>query len=392
MYNFNPIPGRTGRGTAKWNAMRAECPEVSDDIVPFSIADMELWNAPEITAAIRDYLETQPLCYPRPTESYYASVCSWMKRRHAWNVQPEWIVQFGGVVPALFALVELLTDLSDGVILLTPCYPPFYEAVNGRRLVDVPLKEQDRSYVIDYDALEAAAKDPDNKLIILSNPHNPVGRAWSGDELEKISEICLRNQVFVISDEIHGDLIFPGYRHTCYATVSDEALHHCAVCAAPSKTFNLAGLQTSSIIIENEEVRRRLHNLMKRRGFSSLNSVGYVAAEAAYTKGEPWLEELIQHLEKNRRFLHSFLRENIPEIKPFRLEGTYLQWLDCRGLGLDEQSRARFMREKARMFWDEGYLFGTNGKGFARLNIACPTVILQAALERLQKAVKENLR
>lgn len=389
MYDFETLINRSGVGAAKWDEMYDLNPNVEDGVIPLSVADMEFRNAPEIIEALKQYLDITTLGYPMPTDSYFNAICNWMSRRHNWKIDREWIVQYAGVVPSIYAMTELLTDLKDGVIIMTPVYYPFYNVVNktGRTLVECPLIQKGDSFVIDFELLEQQAKEKNTKLLILCNPHNPVGRVWTCEELKHISEICIRNDVFVISDEIHSDLILPGYAHTCYATLSEEASKNCAVCTAPSKTFNLAGLSTSHIIIKNNELRRRLNNLMDRRGMWMLNSMGYIATEIAYDKCEAWLEELLPVLDRNRKLVEDFMRENIPEIKVFRLEGTYLQWLDFRGLGMNYQELEKFMQQKAQLFLDEGHVFGTNGQGYERFNIACPTHALQAALDRLLKAV-----
>lgn len=391
MYDFETLIKRVGVGAAKWDEMWEINPDTDESVVPFSVADMEFKNAPEIIDAIKQYLDKTTLGYPIPTDGYYEAICGWMKRRHNWEISKDWIVQYAGVVPSIYAMTELLTDIRDGVIIMTPVYYPFYNVVNktGRRLVECPLVPEGESYHINFEDLEEKAKDPNTKLLIFCNPHNPVGRVWTREELERVAKICKENDIFIISDEIHSDLIMPGYTHTCFATLSEEVAQNCAVCTAPSKTFNLAGLSTSHIIIKNDNLRRRLNNLLDRRGIWMLNSMGYVATETAYSKCEGWLEELLIVLDKNRQLVENFIRENIPEVKVFRVEGTYLQWMDFRGLGMDYQELEHFMHFDAQLFLDEGHIFGEQGQGYERINIACPTHVLQAALDRLLAAVNK---
>lgn len=392
-YDFTTVIDRSRLSASKWNAMKQANPSVPQGIVPLSVADMELKNAPEIMDGLKEFLNGAVLGYTDPSKEYLAAVCGWMKRRHGWNAEPEWIIPTPGVVPALFCAVRAFTKPGDGVILLTPVYYPFYRAIekSGRSVAECPLAERGR-YEIDFGALEALAEKPENTMLLLCSPHNPVGRVWSREELQTVAEICLRNHVLVVSDEIHSDLILPGNRHTVFASLSPKAEQNCLVCTAPSKTFNLAGMQTSNIFIPNTELRRRFFEEMRRVSLPMPGILGCKACEIAYTRCGAWLDELLLLLDRNRCVTEEFLKENIPQIKPFRLEGTYLQWWDCRGLGLSPKDLEHFMTHQALIFADDGVSFGKAGAGFERINLACPTEVLQAALERLLNAVraKEN--
>ena len=266
----------------------------------------------------------------------------------------------------------------------------FYSAIreNGRQVLECPLLEKDGRYEIDFDRFSQAAEE--GKVLLFSSPHNPVGRVWSREELEKLSAICLEKGVLVLSDEIHFDLILGERSHTVFATLSEEAAQNCVVCTAPSKTFNLAGLQTSNIIIPNAKLREKLLDVRKRLGLHGCNILGYQACEAAYRYCEDWLEQLLVVLRENRELVRTFTRAWLPGIKPVELEGTYLQWLDCRALGMDAKALEKFMQEKALWFTDEGYIFGTGGEGFERINLACPTWVLRKALERLRDALERR--
>jgi putative C-S lyase len=389
-YDFTTKVDRRGTGSAKWEAMFLKNPNVSPGVVPFSVADMELLNPPEIVAGLKNFMDHAVLGYTLPTISYKNAVTGFMKRRHGWEIEEDWIVQSPGVIPAFFVAVHAFTSPGDGVIIMPPVYYPFYMAanVNGRTLVNNPLIEQGGPYKIDFGDLEAKAKDPKNKLLIFCSPHNPVGRVWSKEELSSVADICNRNKVLVISDEIHFDILLPGAVHTIYSTLSEETAQNCIVCTAPSKTFNLAGMQVSNIIISNKELREKFANQLMKNGLVMLGILGQKACEIAYTQCDAWLDELIRLITVNRRVIADFMAKNLPMIRVFPLEGTYLQWLDFRPLGLDYKALEEFMVRDAEWFLDEGAVFGAEGQGFERINIACPTAVLKEALERLFKALK----
>ena len=390
-YDFENYVNRSETGSGKWNEMKAANPDVPDGIVPLSVADMELKNAPEILAGLREFLNdnTVSLGYTSPTASYNAAVAAWMKKRHNWDVDMSWNMLSPGIVTALFHAVRAFTDPGDGVIIFSPVYYPFKMAAdfNKRTLVDVPLVIGERHYEIDWTAFEKAAKQPQNKVILLCSPHNPVGRVWTKEELLRLSEICLANNVLVLSDEIHNDLIMPGYTHTVYATLSEEAAQNCIVCTSPSKTFSIAGLQVSNIFIPNAEIRDRLKKEMMTSAQFSLNTFAYKACELAYNLCEDWLDGVIELIAKNAALVESFFAGNIPQIKVYPLEGTYLQWWNCNALFDDHEKLEEFMKQKALLFLDEGYMFGDTGRGFERINIACPTKVISDALERLKAAL-----
>lgn len=389
-YDFTTLHPRANSGSSKWAAMQAIRPDLPADVIPLSVADMELLNPPEIAEQLGRYAAGTILGYTRPGDSYYEAVERWMARRHGWQIQRDWIVTSPGVVPALFHMVLAFTQPGDQVILFPPVYYPFYNAVreSGREIVECPLLEKDGRYEIDYDRFSQLAET--GKLLIFSSPHNPVGRVWSREELEKLSAICLEKEVLVMSDEIHFDLILGERPHTVYATVSKEAAEHCAVCTAPSKTFNLAGLQTSNIIIPNKELREKYQKVQSQLGLHGCNMLGYQACETAYRQCEGWLEELLTVLRENRELVRTFAAAWLPGVKPVELEGTYLQWLDCRDLGMEPKELERFMQQEALWFTDEGYIFGTGGAGYERINLACPTWVLRKALERLRDALQRR--
>ena len=390
-YDFTTVVDRSNMGCAKWEQMKGWNPDVSPGVVPFSVADMELKNPPEITQGLKKYLDETILGYTMPTDAYLNAVCSWMHKRHDWEISKEWIIGSPGVVNAFFLAVKAFSDEGDGIIIQTPVYYPFKTAIerNKRTLVKNPLLFTGSTYVIDYDDLELKARNPRNKVLLFCSPHNPVGRVWTPEELARIGEICLRNQVLIISDEIHFDLIMPGHKHTVFARLSANLANNMMVCTAPSKTFNLAGLQTSNIIIPNPKIRSRYVEEMMLNGSFSLNIMGYKACEIAYTECEEWLEQLLQLIYHNHLELKKFMAANLPAIKVFDLEGTYLQWMDFRGLGMNKDELKKFMHFEAEVFCDEGYVFGEEGAGFERMNLACPTRVMMEALERLAAAIKK---
>ena len=391
-YDFEHVIDRSKLGSGKWGDMKKANPDVPDGIIPLSVADMELKNAPQIMEGLRAYLDVDRMSfgYTSPTDDFNEAVRGWMKRRHSWDVDMKWNVLSPGVVTAFFNAVRAFTEPGDGVIIFSPVYYPFKMAieVNKRTVADIPLVDLGMRYEIDWENFEAAAKEPTNKILLFCSPHNPVGRVWTVEELSRISRICLDNNVLMLSDEIHNDLIMPGYRHTVYAAISKEAEQNCVIFTAPSKTFSLAGLQTSNIFVPNDELRERFCEAMLSNALFSLNVIGYKACEIAYTQCEDWLDQVIELIAKNAKLTVTYMAENIPQIKVYPLESTYLQWWDCRALFDDYKEMEEFMHKKAYMFMDEGYMFGETGKGFERINLACPTHVLQEALDRLSAALK----
>jgi aminotransferase/cystathionine beta-lyase len=384
-YDFETLVDRSGTGSIKWEQMREWKPDVSRGTVPFSIADMELKNPPEVIEGLKRYLDTAILGYSQPTEAYYEAVCGWMRRRHEWEIRPEWIEGSAGVVEAFFTAIRALSEPGDGVIVQPPVYYPFYSAIerNKRRVVRNSLLFTGETYLIDYEDLEKKASDPRNKVLLFCSPHNPTGRVWTKEELGRVGDICRRHRVHIISDEIHFDLVMPWKEHTVFATISEELADDMIVCTAPSKTFNLAGMQTSNIVIPNAKLREAYKREASANGFSCLGPLGYKACEIAYNECETWLDELLALVWRNHEELRRFVSEKMPTIKALSLEGTYLQWMDCRGLGLDNASLEKLMHEKAELFLDEGYVFGEEGSGFERMNLACPTWVMREALGRL---------
>lgn len=390
-YDFETLLSRKETGSSKWQQMYDWNPNVGEDVVPFSVADMEIKNAPEIIEGLKKYLDTAVLGYTKAYPAFLDSVISWMNRRHGYKVEKEWIVNTPGIVNAFYAAVNAFTEQGDGVIIFRPVYYPFSMAIekNKRTIINCPLKEKDGYYTIDFEKFEEVAKDPKNKLLIFCNPHNPVGRVWSEEELKKVGEIALKHDLIVVSDEIWADLIMPGYKHTVMAKVDKDLEERLITCTAPSKTFNLAGLATSSIIIKNKELREKYSETLAVMRSSSVNILGFKACEIAYNQCEEWLEELLVVLDRNDKLVRKYFAEKFPEIKITPLEGTYLQWLDFRALKMSNEELEKFMHFDAEFFTDEGYVFGEEGSGYERINLAAPTWVIEKAIKRLIAAMEK---
>lgn len=388
-YDFDTLYDRGATDSLKWADREARCG--SEDAIPLWVADMDFACPPEVARAVQARAAHPIYGYPVRSESYYQAVCAWMERRHGWKIKPEWLVYVPGVVPALNFAVHAFTRPGDGVVIQPPVYYPFRKSIleNGRRLLENPLVRRGDRYEMDLQGLKKAA-DSGAKLLILCSPHNPVGRVWEKRELEDLAEVCLTRDILLVSDEIHFDLVLgrqEGRRHTCAASISEEIARRTITLTAPNKTFNIAGLTMGNAVISDPRLREAFKAAVGGSGIEVSNVFGNVAAEAAYREGEAWLDQLLSYIEGNYRFFAEFLAEKIPEIRALPLEGTYLAWLDCTGLGLDDAALKRFFCEEARLWLDDGPKFGTGGSGFMRLNLAAPRSILEESARRLEKAV-----
>lgn len=402
-YDFTTRIDRRGQGAAKWDLMRLWNEEAYQRcITPLSVADMEFRMAPPIIEGLKKYLDYATLGYSVAYDEFYDAVQGWMGRRHGWQIEKEWIVNTPGVVNAFFAAVEAFTSPGEGVIIFKPVYYPFCDAIrlNGRELVNCPLvRDKNNYYTIDFDLFEELAKRPENKLLIISSPHNPVGRVWTKRELEKLGEICLRNKVTMLSDEIWMDFVLDsGSKHIPVAALSDDIAGITVTCTAPSKTFNLAGMATSNIMISNENMRENYMQVLMRVRSTSVNVLGYKACEIAYNECEGWLDQLLCVIDTNQKLVRDRLaaisgvcgdRLSAPLKAPL-VEGTYLQWMDFRSLDMDHLEMERFMHEEALLFLDEGYIFGDEGIGFERINLAAPTVVISEAMDMLEESLKKR--
>lgn len=385
--DLNQIIERRGTSSVKWDATEALFGE--KDLLPMWVADMDFPVAESIVNAVNERAKHPVFGYNTISESTYQAVRHWLSHRHNWQTEKEWIVFTPGVVPAISSIINTYTEPGDQIIVQKPVYYPFFGMIekNNRKVVNNPLVLRDGTYEIDFDDLEQKLQGG-AKMIILSNPHNPVGRVWREDELRRLGELCLAHNVLIVSDDIHFDLIYPGSKHTILASLSEKLAQQTITCVAPSKTFNLAGLQTSSIIIPNERLRKQFNDQLAAQGIQMINTFGPLALEAAYFEGEAWLEAVLDYLTENLQFLKSFIRERLPEIKVIEPEGTYLVWMDLRDLGLEHKQLEELMQKTGKIALDEGYIFGEEGKGFERINIACPRSLLSEGLERIEKAIR----
>lgn len=360
------------------------------DILPLWVADMDFKVAQPILDAIIKRTEHGIFGYSEVQEEYFEAVKNWMKKRHDWTVERRWLVKTPGVVFALAMAVKAFTKPGDGVMIQQPVYYPFSEVIedNDRKIVDNTLVlGADGVYRMDLEDFEKKAIENQVKLFFLCNPHNPVGRVFHREELEQLGEICLRHHILVVSDEIHQDFVYNG-KHQVFANLSEELRNITITCTAPSKTFNVAGLQVSNIFIPNGELRGKFKKQVAAAGYSQLNTLGLTACEAAYRYGEAWHDELMEYLKGNLAYVREYLKENLPGIKLIEPEGTYLIWLDFRELLLTEEERENLIVKKAGLWLDSGAIFGAAGEGFERINIACPRATLTLALDKLKNALK----
>ncbi len=352
------------------------------------VADMDFVVAPEIQEAVATRARHPAFGYTAVPKSCYDAVIGWLRRRHSWNIEKESMLLCPGVVPSIALAIRAFTMPGDKVIIQSPVYPPFFSVIseNGRTTAINELSLKDGRYAMDIAKLRKQI-DQRTTMLLLCSPHNPVGRVWEKEELLEIGELCLESDIIIVSDEIHHDLSFPGFRHTPIALLSDSLAENTVTLVAPSKTFNLAGLHTSITIIENKNLRRRFHSVLSSLSLKTVNLFGIAATEASYSKGDEWVDQMIRYVVENYEYLDTFLKERIPEITAIRPDSTYLVWLDCRGLRIDPAEVQRFMVEKARIAMNDGHSFGPGGEGFQRMNIACPRARLTEALQRLESAV-----
>ena len=358
------------------------------DVIPMWVADMDFEVAPAIVEAVRKRAGHPVYGYPRIPDSYWEAIRHWLRTRHGWEVPREWLSKSPGIVTALNLCVQAFTRPGDGVVIQTPVYHPFYSAVenNGRRIVGNPLRFESGRWTMDLENL-AAAIDDRTRMLILCSPHNPVGRVWTRDELAKLGAICVEHDLVVVSDEIHGDLVFGGRRHLPTATVSPELAERTITCLSPSKTFNIPGLFTSVVLSSSSRLLGLFDKQAERCGLTMGNVFGIAALEAAYARGAEWLDRLLPYLEKNMDYAEKAFAARIPLIRFLKPEGTYLALLDCRALGMPQKALDDFFLKKAGVLFDEGPHFGEALAGFERMNLACPRSVLEKAIGRIERAV-----
>lgn len=364
----------------------------ADDILPLWVADMDFRSPDSVIEALKKAVDHGIFGYSRADESYFDAVAAWYQKRHHLTLQPEWMTCTPGIVFALSIAVRAFSQEGDAVLIQPPVYHPFSRAIlrNKRTLVENPLVLKDGHYEMDLEDLEQKVLDEHVKLMILCNPHNPVGRVWTREELTALADICLRHHVYVISDEIHGDFVWRGHEQTPYASISEEACLHSMMCTAPSKTFNLAGMATSNLFIPDPEMRRKFRSELLDVGQENMNRLGLFACRAAYEGGGEWLDQLIGYLAGNLALVRDFCKNRVPQIQLVEPEGTYLAWLDCRELGMTDDELMAFFSDEAKVWLDPGTHSGEQGSGFMRFNLGSSRSVIAQALDQIEAAWKKR--
>ncbi len=387
-YDFDRAINRKGTGSVKWD--HVDDLFRGEGLLPLWVADMDFESPPEVIAALGERARHGVFGYTMAGHESREALVAWFRDRHDWRIDPSWLLYAPGVVPALNILIQTLTGPGDGVIIQKPVYHPFMTSIekNGREILNNPLLLEGGSYRMDFDDLARKAADPRARLMILCNPHNPVGRAWRREELLRLGEICATRGITVISDEIHCDLVHPRHRHLPFASAGGECLMNSITCLSPGKTFNLAGLQIADLVIPRQELRQAYRDALERLGIHGPNLFAIEAARAAYLHGAPWRDALMRYLMGNLEFLREYIDSSMEGVTLIEPEATYLAWLDFRDRGLDGKGLKRFLRDRARVALVEGRVFGDpEGNGFARINFACPRMVLDEALERIRGAL-----
>lgn len=384
-YDFDKTIDRRATNSYKWDS-------APEGVLPMWVADMDFRTAPAIIDALQKRVAHGIFGYTRVPDAYYDAVTSWFSRRHGWDIDREWIIYTSGVVPAVSAVIKALTVPGDKVIVQTPVYNCFFSSIrnNGCEIVSNPLRRTADTYEMDFDALERCAADPRAKVMLLCNPHNPAGRVWTPDELTRLGNICLRNGVTVVADEIHCELVYQGFKYTPFASLSDAFLHRSVTCVSPSKAFNIAGLQIANIVAFDNDLRSRIDKAININEVCDVNPFGVAATIAAYNEGEEWLNQLVGYQHGNYEAMAEFCRRELPEFPITRLEGTYLVWMDCSSLGMPSDALEHALLDDARLWLNAGTMYGAEGEGYMRWNIACPRSVMLDGLNRFLNFVRSR--
>ena len=384
-YDFDKTIDRRATNSYKWDS-------APEGVLPMWVADMDFRTAPAIIDALQKRVAHGIFGYTRVPDAYYDAVTSWFSRRHGWDIDREWIIYTSGVVPAVSAVIKAMTVPGDKVIVQTPVYNCFFSSIrnNGCEIVSNPLRRTADTYEMDFDALERCAADPRAKVMLLCNPHNPAGRVWTPDELTRLGNICLRNGVTVVADEIHCELVYQGFKYTPFASLSDAFLHRSVTCLSPSKAFNIAGLQIANIVAFDNDLRSRIDKAININEVCDVNPFGVAATIAAYNEGEEWLNQLVDYLHGNYEAMAEFCRRELPEFPITRLEGTYLVWMDCSSLGMPSDALEHVLLDDARLWLNAGTMYGAEGEGYMRWNIACPRSVMLDGLNRFLNFVRSR--
>uniref|UniRef100_UPI0040254C0A MalY/PatB family protein n=1 Tax=Candidatus Limisoma sp. TaxID=3076476 RepID=UPI0040254C0A len=384
-YDFDKTIDRRATNSYKWDS-------APEGVLPMWVADMDFRTAPAIIDALQKRVAHGIFGYTRVPDAYYDAVTSWFSRKHGWDIDREWIIYTSGVVPAVSAVIKALTVPGDKVIVQTPVYNCFFSSIrnNGCEIVSNPLRRTADTYEMDFDALERCAADPRAKVMLLCNPHNPAGRVWTPDELTRLGNICLRNGVTVVADEIHCELVYQGFKYTPFASLSDAFLHRSVTCVSPSKAFNIAGLQIANIVAFDNDLRSRIDKAININEVCDVNPFGVAATIAAYNEGEEWLNQLVDYLHGNYEAMAEFCRRELSEFPITRLEGTYLVWMDCSSLGMPSDALEHALLDDARLWLNAGTMYGAEGEGYMRWNIACPRSVMLDGLNRFLNFVRSR--
>ena len=380
-FDFDRIIDRRNTHSYKW--------DVKADELPMWVADMDFGTEPAVVEAIEKRLRQGAFGYNTVPDSFRESIIRWWQRRHQFAMEKEWILYCTGVVPAISSIVRKMTEIGDDIVVLSPVYNIFYNSIlnNDRKVLASELRYKDESYAIDYADLEEKLSREMTSLFIFCNPHNPIGKVWDLQTLERIAELCIKHDVLVVSDEIHCDLTHIGHAYIPFASISEEIADRTITCIAPTKAFNIAGLQTAAIVIPNPEIRKQVDRGINTDEVAEPNTFAIQAAEAAFDEGEEWLEELREYLELNREFLIGSLKELVPEVQVIEAEATYLAWIDCAAITEDTKALCAFIREKTGLYLSAGDIFGGNGSRFVRWNYACPKSLLEDGIQRFVEGV-----
>lgn len=384
-YDFDKTIDRRATNSYKWDS-------APEGVLPMWVADMDFRTASAIIDALQKRVAHGIFGYTRVPDAYYDAVTSWFSRRHGWDIDREWIIYTSGVVPAVSAVIKALTVPGDKVIVQTPVYNCFFSSIrnNGCEIVSNPLRRTADTYEMDFAALERCAADPRAKVMLLCNPHNPAGRVWTPDELTRLGNICLRNGVTVVADEIHCELVYQGFKYTPFASLSDAFLHRSVTCVSPSKAFNIAGLQIANIVAFDNDLRSRIDKAININEVCDVNPFGVAATIAAYNEGEEWLNQLVDYLHGNYEAMAEFCRRELSEFPITRLEGTYLVWMDCSSLGMPSDALEHALLDDARLWLNAGTMYGAEGEGYMRWNIACPRSVMLDGLNRFLNFVRSR--
>lgn len=381
-FDFDKMTNRFNTNSYKWIVGSKE--------IPMWVADMDFETSPAIVKAMQKRVDHRIFGYTAVPDAYFHAVAQWWEKRHQFHIEKEWIMFCTGVVPAISSIVRKMTEIGDNVLVLAPVYNIFYNSIinNQRKVLTNKLVYKHHQYSIDFSDLEEKLADPATTLMIFCNPHNPIGKVWDKAILEKIGNLCIKHNVLILSDEIHCDLAHPAYRYTPFASVSEEIAQICITCVAPTKTFNLAGIQTSSIIVPNPELRKLVNRGINTDEVAEPNVLAIEAAITAFSEGEPWLEALLDYLMGNKQLIEHFIASQLPKLQVIHSEATYLAWIDCGAVTNDTKYLCEFIRKETGLYVSEGAIFGGNGHNFIRLNYACPKARLEDGLQRLKSGIE----